>query len=183
MPPYRALAAFMIICSVDIIILRSIGVPRNECTRTPEPSSSEVRSTREMLQIARLQTASIMLVEDNHSLRETLSEVLEMLEYTVYPAANGREALDIMRDHPQDIRLVITDLIMPIMGGVELCQELLRSEQPPEIIVMSGYSPDEDIMKVSASGVKHWLSKPVAIETLCDTVSGILEQMTPQFAP
>lgn len=145
-------------------------------------SSQETASLPYDLQVASPTAASIMLVEDNDSLRETLSEVLEMLEFTVYTAANGRDALDIMQDHRHDIRLVITDLIMPIMGGVELCQELMKLEQPPAIVVMSGYSPDADIVKVTSSGVKHWLSKPVAIETLCDTVSSILDQQTPQPA-
>ncbi len=146
-------------------------------SRAPEPSLLPTTSSPQQLQTALVPASSIMLVEDNHSLRETLREVLEMLDYVVYTAENGREALDIMRDHPQEIRLVITDLIMPIMGGVELCQELLKREQAPTIIVMSGYSPDEDIMKVTASGVKHWMSKPVAVETLCSAVMEVFNQV------
>lgn len=148
--------------------------------QTPATAITQAPSAAVNLQSANAPGLSLILVEDNHSLRETLSEVLEMLDYTVFTASNGREALDIMHDH-QEIRLVITDLIMPVMGGVELCQELMKLDQPPAIVVMTGYSPDEDIIKVTSSGVKHWLSKPVAIETLCDTVTSLFDEMTPQL--
>jgi hypothetical protein len=118
---------------------------------------------------------TILLVEDNVSLRETMCEVLETLDYGVLKAANGREALEVLETHADHVKLVISDLIMPVMGGSELCREIKSRYRDLEIVVMTGYSPEEDIHRLKAEGILHWLKKPVSISDLSATVTALLQ--------
>lgn len=103
----------------------------------------------------------ILLVEDDNDVRDIIRKMLEIQEYTVVVAENGLEALDI---HDESIDLVITDIIMPIMGGNELIAELRKKHPNTRFIMITGYmdiSPPKDI-KV--------LHKPISISTLAKTV-------------
>jgi len=101
---------------------------------------------------------TILLVEDNGPLREATRAMLEGLNYRVLSATNGQEALTRYGDD-SSIALVITDLVMPVMGGKALMQAL-RSRRPqlPGLAV-TGYTPDreDDLLAV---GFAQVLSKP-----------------------
>jgi CheY-like chemotaxis protein/two-component sensor histidine kinase len=140
-----------------------------------QPEGDSRRSTasgHEFTAVGRGET--ILLVEDNESLRETMGEVLETLDYGVLKASNGREALDVLEANRDHVRLVISDLIMPVMGGTELCHAIRQKYHDVEIVVMSGYSPEEDVHQLKLEGISHWLKKPISIGELSATVTELL---------
>ena len=90
-----------------------------------------------------LHPATIVLVEDEALVREVTARVLGRAGYTVLEAHDGQEALEILRRHETHIDLVITDVVMAKLGGLELARRLRREQPGLPILLMSGYSTDE----------------------------------------
>ncbi|MCB0052673.1 MAG: response regulator, partial [Caldilinea sp.] len=103
---------------------------------------------------------TILLVEDNQILRLALTDMLESLNYTVVDASNGREALARRTEHGDRIAVVLSDVVMPEMGGIALAHALRMNSFLQPIILMSGHPLDEDTETLQDAGVKTWLSKP-----------------------
>lgn len=103
--------------------------------------------------------AQILVVDDEEVVRRFAARVLRGRGYTVAEAADGRKALAKVEELGNDVRLVLSDIVMPSMNGVELTEQLsiLRPDLP--VILMSGYSP----MELMAQGIAApcaMLSKP-----------------------
>lgn len=118
---------------------------------------------------------TLLVVEDDDHLRKALTESLTALNYQVISARNGRDALTMYHQHKNEIALILSDLVMPDMGGLELVQILKQNHTDLEVLIISGY-PFADIKKdLKAAGVTNWLQKPLNLQSLGQTVSGILE--------
>jgi CheY-like chemotaxis protein len=113
---------------------------------------------------------TILLVEDEMQVRALLAEMLRQYGYTVLEASNGEEALHLLRSRPQQvIHLIITDMVMPKMGGKALAN-LLRVIYPNlKVLFMSGYADAENI-----SGGAAFLSKPFTLRDLAYKVRELL---------
>ena len=85
-------------------------------------------------------TETILLVDDEKSIRDLGKEVLTSVGYKVLTASTGREALDMYTKAQEEISLVILDLIMPEMGGKQCLEELLKIDPAVKILIASGYS-------------------------------------------
>ncbi|MBI3204147.1 MAG: PAS domain S-box protein [Myxococcales bacterium] len=90
--------------------------------------------------VARPSRATILLAEDEAGVRGLLERVLRGAGYTVLAAENGRAALERARDHAGDIDLLLTDVVMPVMGGPELVAALLPVRPDLRVLYMSGYA-------------------------------------------
>lgn len=119
---------------------------------------------------------TILLVEDNLGVRDSISEVLEFSNYRVIVAPNGREALAILAQPETHVDLVLSDLIMPEMGGLEFCRELRRQHNPVKVIILTGYIDEETIKELRALAVLECINKPVEIEKLIRAVEGALQK-------
>ncbi len=108
---------------------------------------------------------NILVVEDEVNIALLLAEVLEEEGYTVILAENGRIALGKLDEH--NITLIITDMMMPVMNGMELCQQLIQRGQHPPIIMVSGVAHRIAAHEVGAAAV---LGKPFHITHLLATV-------------
>src|SRR5581483_9926127 len=84
-------------------------------------------------------TKTILLVEDDASIREAAYRVLTEKGYSVIEAADGNEALSVGRDRSHEIDLVLTDLVMPGMNGREVARALQEQEPSLRVIYMTGY--------------------------------------------
>jgi CheY-like chemotaxis protein len=115
-------------------------------------------------------TVSILIVEDEPSIRAVLTEILEDEGYRVAGVTNGMEALAYLRQHAHP-RLILLDLGMPVMTGWEFREEQLRHSALREIpvIVMSAL-PDLD-RRAAALGVAGCLGKPIDINALLDMIA------------
>jgi two-component system, cell cycle sensor histidine kinase and response regulator CckA len=121
-------------------------------------------------------TETLLLVEDEGGLRKLLWRVFERQGYTVLDAPSGSAALGLAAKHQGPIHLLVTDVVMPEMNGVELTRLLSASRPEMKVLYISGY-PD-DIAK--ECGVAHpqtiMLQKPFSPERLARTVRGILDR-------
>jgi two-component system cell cycle sensor histidine kinase/response regulator CckA len=116
---------------------------------------------------------TILVVEDQEGLRELMREILARYGYKVLPATEGREALRIAAKHEDPIHLLITDLIMPKMGGKEVAQELPRSHPETLILYMSGYA--NNVNELIAAG-HSFIEKPFSPDTLLRRVREIFDR-------
>ena len=119
---------------------------------------------------------TIFLVEDEDDLRELGREILEGQGYTVLEARNGREALEIGERHPGPIHLLMTDVVMPQMGGRELAERLVERRPETKVLYVSGYTADA----IGQHGVLEanvtLLWKPFTPDALARKVREVLEK-------
>jgi len=83
---------------------------------------------------------TVLVVEDEPALREVTKRIFARNGYQVITAANGPEALDIARDYPAAIHLLVTDVVMPHMLGKEVAEKMRLIKPEIEVIFMSGYA-------------------------------------------
>ncbi|MGQ9600459.1 MAG: PAS domain S-box protein [Anaerolineae bacterium] len=117
----------------------------------------------------------ILIVEDDPLIRETLAETLELLNYSIMTATNGREALALLAEH-SDIALVLSDGIMPDMGGVALFRAMRQEGHMVPMVILTGYPMEEELDKLHRHGLKGWLPKPPDPEELSRIVARALAE-------
>jgi two-component system cell cycle sensor histidine kinase/response regulator CckA len=119
-------------------------------------------------------TETILLVEDESTARSAMSEFLENLGYEVLQAANGHDGLAIYTERWSEIRIVISDLIMPHLNGVEMAQEIWRDHPKLPIIFVSAYG-DEDVRpKLPADSI--FFQKPFRLEQVAKAMRDALDK-------
>ncbi len=116
----------------------------------------------------------ILLVEDDENLREAGQSILESLGYRVLTAANGREALTIYEAEGGS-DLVITDIVMPEMGGKELAQRLGRADPNLKVLGITGYATEKAAEELKVLGFLDVIRKPFDIEILAQVVRRALD--------
>ncbi|MCA9873165.1 MAG: PAS domain S-box protein [Anaerolineales bacterium] len=112
----------------------------------------------------------LLIVEDQEPLRQALAESLAAWHYRTLTAANGEEALALL-DQQEDVALVISDIIMPRMGGETLVKNIRQRDVQIPILLMSGHPLDVDMSKFGVLGVSIVLGKPIQPEQLARTVA------------
>ena len=135
----------------------------------PEPSDlTAVRGGNETL----------LLVEDEKFLRELAAKVLSQLGYRVLEAANGNEALEIWKQHRDEIKLLLTDLVMPGgMTGMDLGGRLLKENPKLKVIYTSGYSAEIAGKDCPVEEGVDFLTKPFASRKLAQTVRNSMDNI------
>ncbi len=116
---------------------------------------------------------TILLVEDDPAVQKIYSTILRRLGYTVICGSNGDEALRIAGQHPE-IRLVITDVVMPLMSGTDLAEELRHLLPKTKIVLTSGYL-SESIESADSTRRTPFLPKPLTRDILASTLRDLLE--------
>lgn len=115
----------------------------------------------------------ILVVEDNAPLRAALVESLQRLGYAALEAANGEEALETMASRGAEISLILSDVIMPQMGGLALHKALRKASWQTPMIFMSGHPMDEELKGFQTQELKTWLAKPIKLRTLVEALAGV----------
>jgi CheY-like chemotaxis protein len=108
----------------------------------------------------------ILLVEDEPNVRRIARRILERNGYTVLEAANGAEALRVLERRQEPIALVLTDLVMPEMGGRELAAKLRIVSPTSRVLFMSGYTEDAVLRQSVMEPGAIFLDKPFTFDTL-----------------
>ena len=116
----------------------------------------------------------ILLVEDEAPLRVLAAEALKRLGYTVLQAGNGLEALAVADDHSGKIDLVVTDIVMPRMGGPELIGKLKQRREGFAVIYMSGYTDAAVLENAKIGSDATLLNKPFSTEVLARKISEVI---------
>ncbi len=125
-------------------------------------------------------TETILLVEDEPVVRQVIGKILEMNGYQVLRAEHGRKALQIMARRPGPVHLLLTDVVMPDMGGRELVEKLAPGHPDLKVLYMSGYSEDAVVQHgVSGPGLA-FVQKPFKNEELLVKVRQLLDTPLPR---
>ena len=107
---------------------------------------------------------SVLIVDDNPSMASALADILVIKGFETYLVASGAAALQVLQDHPVDI--LLTDVIMPEMNGLELYRKTRQAYPQLITILMTAYAADELIQQGMAEGIKTVLTKPIDIDFL-----------------
>lgn len=116
------------------------------------------------------ESGTILVVEDEEPLRRLMARVLAGMGFDVLEAKDGLEAIDIFRQHQDDIRLVVSDLFMPCLDGWGTLDALRKIRPGVRFILASGYSKAEVMGRDHAEKPDALLRKPYGREQLCDAV-------------
>ena len=103
-------------------------------------------------------------------MRQALVGVLSTLNYRVIQAADGRQALSMLAE----VDLILSDLVMPRMGGEQLVRELRQRNYSGRIVLLTGHPRDQQMDALLRAGVSAWLQKPVDLEALAEVVARAL---------
>jgi PAS domain S-box-containing protein len=121
---------------------------------------------------------TILLVEDEESVRQLVRETLESRGYHVLEAENGNTGLALAASHPDTIHLVITDVVMPGLSGHELVKHLVPARPGIKVLYLSGYAEDAVTNSASAEAPKAFLQKPFTLQSLSRKVREVLGPAT-----
>ncbi len=124
-------------------------------------------------------TETILLAEDEPSVRTLVRDELQKLGYKVVEAKNGVEACLLATQQAESFQLLLTDVVMPVMGGRELAQHLSVINPELRTLFMSGYMDDVGIMAGQEEGATSFLQKPFTPEMLASSVRNLLDARMP----
>ena len=117
---------------------------------------------------------TILVVEDEPAVLEAVKAMLELANYRVLAVSDAYEALDIYEQHQEEVALVLTDMVMPRLGGRDLI-EILKARNPDlRTVVMSGYPLEEEGRDFLVQGSVEWIGKPVSVAQLARVVDRVL---------
>lgn len=119
-------------------------------------------------------TGTILLVEDEDAVRMFSSRALKEKGYKILEASGGEEALEIVKSSEIPIDLIITDVIMPNMDGVEFVQKIRESSKNVKVIFISGYTEDKFKNILEQDDVTYFLPKPFTLKDLAGKVKEVL---------
>jgi CheY-like chemotaxis protein len=114
-------------------------------------------------------------VDDEITLVDIGQQMLKKLGYTVVSKTDSLEALKVFQKGPEKFDLVITDMTMPNLTGVELSQKLLEIRPDLPIILCTGYSEKIDAQTAKSMGIQGFLMKPLAIHDMANTIREVLD--------
>jgi two-component system, cell cycle sensor histidine kinase and response regulator CckA len=140
---------------------------------TSKPKT-ETASPVEQNNMPKGQSETILVVEDNETICNLVKRKLSKLNYNVITATNGLDALKIYEDRQDEIKLVITDLVMPGMGGLELSKNLMSKTPPVKIIAMTGYPLGSKRKDLTDAGIIECIQKPFSSRVLVQAISNAL---------
>ena len=120
-------------------------------------------------------TETILIVEDDDRVRELAVFALQSRGYTVLAAGNGLEATRVLRLHPGTVQMLVTDVVMPGMGGPELAESLRLIFPEMKVVYSSGYTDHAVIRHGLLEDKVAFLQKPYTPQTLAGKVRQVLD--------
>ena len=121
-------------------------------------------------------TETVMIVEDDRSLRTLAADILASAGYTVLQAGHGEEALQAMARHGEPVHLVFTDMVMPGMGGLELAEAIGKTHPQTKVLFTSGFASDAAAGRAVPEKLTHFIAKPYTVASLMRKVREVLER-------
>lgn len=138
----------------ELVVYLPAHAPPVEADRTEAPRSSAARAD------------TVLVVDDDLMVRESCRRLLERLGHRVLLASSGATAIELFREHSDEIAVVILDLVMPGLNGRETFDKLRSLAPAIEIIICSGYPGEIEANELLAAGATEFLAKPFGLDTL-----------------
>jgi len=120
------------------------------------------------------QGETVLVVEDEAAVRNAIVESLKQLSYRVLEAANGEEALEVLEHHGGEIALVLSDVVMPEMGGIALFHALKQEGLAAPVVLMTGHPMEDELEELRTEGLSDYLLKPLKVEDLAQALARAL---------
>ncbi|MBN2123462.1 MAG: response regulator [Deltaproteobacteria bacterium] len=133
---------------------------------TPEETVRPMESRRDM--------TTILIIEDDETVLEVTSTMLDRLGYRVLKAGSGWEALQTARAFQGDIDLVLLDIVLPDMDGKEIYPQLLEIRPDLKVIVSSGHTIEGEAREILDAGAQDFIQKPFTLSVLSEKVKQVL---------
>jgi len=118
---------------------------------------------------------TILVVDDEETVRMAVRRILQKSGYRVLVAANGVEALEQLKSAGAQVALVLTDMVMPEMGGRELVERVVRDYPGVRILCMSGYTEDPTLRLGQLAGEHGFVAKPFTVADLTAAIRRVLD--------
>jgi len=129
-----------------------------------------------MKKISEKLNLSLLYVEDDKEIRQNAVEFLEDRFSKIYEAADGKEALDIFKLHTPEI--IITDIQMPKLNGLELCQEIRKIDQTTPIIITTAFAEQEYLLKAVELNLVKYIIKPIDEDVLNEALQRCIQKLS-----
>jgi CheY-like chemotaxis protein len=139
-----------------------IHLPRGEVSDAAGPATAPPAATRGV----------VLLVEDEPRVRSQARRLLQRSGYEVVEASDGAEAKRVFAERQGEIDVVVTDVVMPMIGGVELVATLRAVQPGLPVVLVSGYTAEEQDLPLGDRTA--FLTKPYTIEALCDAIDAVV---------
>jgi DNA-binding response OmpR family regulator len=117
---------------------------------------------------------NILIIEDDSKMREGLAELLKEEGYKVESAENGKKGIDKLME--KDFDVVLTDLIMPAMGGMDVLRETKRMRPATHVILITAYATIENAVEAMKSGASDYITKPFKIDEVQTKIRKVLAE-------
>ncbi|MCC6167108.1 MAG: response regulator [Caldilineaceae bacterium] len=116
---------------------------------------------------------TILVVEDDRVARSALEDIFDLLGYRSLLAQDGEEALRLYAEHAGTIDLVLSDLRMPKLDGIELARRLAALNPQVKVVLSTGYASEEQRQALAEVKIDGWIQKPYSLEQL----TALLDQL------
>ena len=142
------------------------------------PAVEQVKEGEETERKQQLKGGSetILLVDDEESIRDLAKAILSAFGYNVLTASDGERALEIYRSEKEGIDLIILDLIMPGMGGLRCFEDLLNTNPALKVVIATGYSPEDSAKAMVEGQARGFIRKPYNMDQLLLSVRMALDR-------
>lgn len=121
---------------------------------------------------------SLLVVDDDQMARDVLNLMIarKFPNSSLYFAENGRIGVELFKEHIPDI--VITDISMPVMDGIQMAGEIKSMKDDTKFIVLTGYSEMDYSSKINEFGIKDCILKPIVFKKLFDAIANCIDEIT-----
>ncbi|HLH32667.1 MAG TPA: response regulator [Terriglobia bacterium] len=124
----------------------------------------------------------VLVCDDEEELRTLLSEFLKTRGYAVGMAANGREAVEYIRNHPET-KIALLDVSMPVMGGMEALSQIMQSDPHPHVLMMTAVADREIARQAMKTGAFDYILKPFDFGAIESSITACLSHFEYQKQP
>ena len=120
-------------------------------------------------------TETILIVDDHETIWDFLIEALQQLGYSVLLAENGLDAVEIYRENPHEIDLVLLDMIMPKLGGHQTFLRLKAIDPEVRVLLSSGFVSEAEVQDLLAQGACGFIPKPHRLPVMARAIRDVLD--------
>ena len=120
---------------------------------------------------ATVASGTVLVIDDEEIVRVTVSQMLEKLGFSVLVAENGEEGVQLFQQHMNRIDLVLLDMIMPVVSGAEVFEQLRKIDNTVKVIIASGFAQNDTISEMLEDGLVDFLKKPYSLAALNTVVT------------
>lgn len=157
-------------CGTEIVV----ELPgADEASSSAPPIAPDADPKREAGRPASARLSRLLIVDDNEQLRTSLSRYLEQCGYSVFPARSAQAAIDAVEDDPEGFDILLTDIVMPGVSGIDLASGIRRRAPSISVVFMTGYTEAEVMSRGLLDADGAVFSKDMPVERLLGLLEGV----------